>query len=224
MLLLTQEKLGFHADGLGDESAGETFVALEAFEEFLAGLVARVKFREMVLDRGITEPTEDPATPVVLFNRDDTEIGLAEVIDVTIDMIRYHTVGDAAEPGICHQLMETISVSMPVNIRVTLSLTATATGVETFAVGVLLPEVDTTITQPKFGEGIHATSLREEETDTVIRLTKACAVTQDQLPRVGHIESEPYRSTRFSFTLVALFALCDTERFACTFHLNESLC
>ena len=162
MLLLTQEELGFHPDRLGDESAWETFVTLETFEEFLAGHVARVELREIVLDRGITEPTKDAATAVVLFNRDDTEVGGAEIVNVTIDMIRHHAIGDAAEPGICHQLVETISVSMPVNIRVTLSLTATATGVETFAVGVLLPEVDTTIAQPKLGEGIHATSLREE--------------------------------------------------------------
>lgn len=191
MLFLTQEELGFHVDGLGDESAGETFVALETFEEFLAGHVARVKFREMVLYRGITEPSEDTATAVVLFNRDDTEIGGAEIVNVTIDMIRHHAIGDAAEPGICHELVETISVSMPVNIRVTLSLTATATGVETFAVGVFLPEVDTTIAQPKLGEGIDVTSLREEETDTVIRLTKACAVTEDQLMMVVRIELKP---------------------------------
>ena len=145
MLLLAQEELRFHADGLGDESAWETFVTLETFEEFLAGHVARVKFREIVLYRGITETTKDPATPIVFFDRDDAEIGLAEVINVAIDMIRHHAIGDAAEPGICHQLVETISVSMPVNIRVTLSLTASATGVETFAIGVLLPEVDTTI-------------------------------------------------------------------------------
>ena len=162
MLLLTQDELGFHADGLGDESAGDTFVMLEAFEEFLLRHVARVKFWEIVLYRGITEPTKDTATAVVLFNRDDTEIGGAEIVNVTIDMIRHHAIGDAAEPGICHQLVETISVSMPVNIRVTLSLTATATGVETFAVGVFLPEVDTTVAQPELGEGIDVTSLREE--------------------------------------------------------------
>ena len=113
----------------------------------------------MVLDRSITEASEDTATAVVLLHGDDPEVGGAEIVNVTIDMIRHHAIGDAAEPGICHQLVETISVSMPVNIRVTLSLTATATGVETFAVGVLLPEVDTTIAQPKLGEGIHATSL-----------------------------------------------------------------
>ncbi len=145
MLLFAQEELRFHLDGSGDESAGETFVAFEAFEEFLAGHVARVKFREMVLYRGITEASEDTATAVVLLHGDDPEVGGAEIVNVTIDMIRHHAIGDAAEPGICHQLVETISVSMPVNIRVTLSLTATATGVETFAVGVLLPEVDTTI-------------------------------------------------------------------------------
>lgn len=99
----------------------------------------------MVLDRSITEASEDTATAVVFFDRDDPEVGGAEIVNVTIDMIRHHAIGDAAEPGICHQLVETISVSMPVDIRVGLSLTATATGVETFAVGVFLPEIDTTI-------------------------------------------------------------------------------
>lgn len=130
---------------MGDESAGNVFVTLEAFEEFLLRYALRIKFREMVLDRGITEASEDAATAVVLLHGDDPEVGGAEVVNVTIDMIRHHAIGDAAEPGICHQLVETISVSMPVNIRVTLSLTATATGMETFAVGVFLPEIDTTI-------------------------------------------------------------------------------
>lgn len=145
MLLLTQDELGFHADGLGDESAGDTFVMLEAFEEFLLRHVARVKFREIVLYRGITEPTEDTATPVVFFDRDDAEVRGAEVIDVAIDMIRHHPVRDTSEPGASHELMQTVGMLMEVNIGVALSLTATATGVETFAVGVLLPEVDTTV-------------------------------------------------------------------------------
>ena len=161
MLLLTQEELGFHADGLGAETAGETFVTLETFEQFLLRHALRIEFREMVLDRSITEASEDAATAVVLFDGDDPEVGGAEIVNVTIDMIRHHAVRDAAEPGICHQLVETISVSMPVNIRVTLSLTATATGVETFAVGVLLPEVDTTRSETIAREGIDSTGDRQ---------------------------------------------------------------
>lgn len=145
MLLLTQDELGFHADGLGDESAGDTFVMLEAFEEFLLRHVARVKFREIVLDRGISEPTEDTATPVVFFDRDDAEVRGAEVIDVAIDMIRHHPVRDTSEPGASHELMQTVGMLMEVNIGVALSLTATATMHDTFAVGVFLPEVDTTV-------------------------------------------------------------------------------
>ena len=223
MLLLTQEELGFHADGLGDESAGETFVMLEAFEEFLLRHVNGVELRKVVLYRGITEPTEDTATAVVLFNRDDTEIGGAEIVNVTIDMIRHHAIGDAAEPGICHQLVETISVSMPVNIRVTLTLTATATGVETFAIRVLLPEVDTTIAQPKLGEGIDVASLREEETDTVIRLAKACAVTEDQLTMVVRIELKPQEWLWLPwFSLLATqLAFRDAERLTFASHKRK---
>lgn len=147
---------------MGDESAGNVFVTFESFEQFLLRHVNGVELREIVLYRGITEASEDAATAVVLLHGDDPEVGGAEVVNVTIDMIRHHAIGDAAEPGICHQLVETISVSMPVNIRVTLSLTATATGVETFAVGVLLPEVDATIAQPHSREGIDVASLREE--------------------------------------------------------------
>lgn len=147
---------------MGDETAGNVFVTFESFEQFLLRHVNGVELREIVLYRGITEASEDAATAVVLLHGDDPEVGGAEVVNVTIDMIRHHAIGDAAEPGICHQLVETISVSMPVNIRVTLSLTATATGVETFAVGVLLPEVDATIAQPHSREGIDVASLREE--------------------------------------------------------------
>ena len=113
---------------------------------------------------------------------------------------------------------------MPVDIRVTLSLTATATGVETFAVGVFLPEVDTTIAQPKLGEGIHATSLREEETDTVIRLAKACAVTEDQLTMVVRIELKPQEWLWLPwFSLLATqLSLPNPERFTCSFHSYES--
>jgi hypothetical protein len=147
---------------LGDESAGDTFVMLEAFEEFLAGHVARVKFREIVLDRGITEPTEDTATPVVLFNGDNAEIGLSEIINIAVDMVGYEPVRYTSAPCQSHKLMHTIRTSLEFDIRIDLSLTATATGVEGFAVGVLLPEVDATITKPKLGEGIDVASLREE--------------------------------------------------------------
>ena len=217
---MTQEELGFHPDGLGDESAGETFVTFEAFEEFLAGHVARVKFREIVLDGSITEPTKDAATAVVLFNRDDPEVGGAEIVNVAIDMIRHHAIGDAAEPGICHQLVETVSPPMIMDIGVGLSLTATATGMETFAVGVFLPEIDATIAQPKLGEGIDIASLREEETDTVIRLAKACAVTEDQLTMVVRIELKPQEWLWLPwFSLLATqLSLCDTERFTAIFH------
>ena len=162
MLLLTQKELGFHPDGLGDESAGDTSVALKAFEEFLAGHVARVELRKVVLDRGITEPTEDTATPVVLFNRDDAEIGLAEVINVAIDMIRHHAIWDTTQPCIRHQPVQTVGATVVFNVGVVLPLAASTTGVEGFAVGVLLPEVDTTIAQPELGEGIDIASLREE--------------------------------------------------------------
>ena len=145
MLLLTQDELGFHADGLGDESAGDVFVTLKTFQQLLAGHVTRVEFREIVLYRGITEPTKDTATAVVLFDRDDAEVRGAEVIDVAIDMIRHHPVRDTSEPGASHELMQTVGMLMEVNIGVALSLTATASMHDTFAVGVFLPEVDTTV-------------------------------------------------------------------------------
>ena len=226
MLLLTQEELGFHPDGLGDESAWETFVTLETFEQFLAGHVARVELRKVVLDRGIPQTSENTTAANVLFDGDDADVTKGEIVNVTIDMIRHHAIGDAAEPGICHQLVETISVSMPVNIRVTLSLTATATGMETFAVGVLLPEVDTTIAQPHSREGIDVASLREEETDTVIRLAKACAVTEDQLTMVVRIELKPQEWLWLPWfsASVAQQSLLDAERFAFCFHLRYVLC
>ena len=145
MLLLTQNELGFHADGLGDETAGNVFVTFEAFEEFLLRHVARVKFREIVFDRSITETTKDAATAVVLFDRDDAEVRGAEVIDVAIDMIRHHPVRDTSEPGASHELMQTVGMLMEVNIGVALSLTASASMHDTFAVVVFLPEVDTTV-------------------------------------------------------------------------------
>ena len=99
----------------------------------------------MVFDRSITETTKDTATAVVLLHGDDPEVGGAEIVNVPIDMIRHHAIRDAAEPGICHQLVETVSPPLIMDIGVGLSLTATATGMETFAVGVFLPEIDTTI-------------------------------------------------------------------------------
>ena len=145
MLLLTQEELGFHADGLGDETVGNVFVMLEAFEEFLAGHVTRVEFREIVLYRGISEPTEDTATPVVFFDRDDSEVRGAEVIDVAIDVIGHHALWDTSEPGASHELMQTVGMLMEVNIGVALSLTASTSMHDTFAVVIFLPAVDTTV-------------------------------------------------------------------------------
>ena len=192
---------------------------LEAFEEFLAGHVARVKFREIVLDGSITEPTEDTATPVVLFNGDNAEIGLAEIINVAIDMIRHHAIGDTTQPCIRHEPVNTVGATVVFNVGVVLPLAASTTGVEGFAVGVFLPEVDTTIAQPKLGEGIHATSLREEETDTVIRLAKACAVTEDQLTMVVRIELKPQEWLWLPwFSLLATqLSLPNPERFTAIF-------
>ena len=162
MLLLTQEELSFHADGLGDESAGDTFVALEAFEQFLAAHVARVQFRQIVLNGSIPESPQYTATAVVLLHGDDPEVGGAEIVNVTIDMIRHHAIRDTTQPRMRHQPVQTVDMPLELHIRIDLSLTASTTGVEGLAVGVFLPEVDTTIAQPKLGEGIHATSLREE--------------------------------------------------------------
>jgi hypothetical protein len=91
---------------------------------------------------------------------------------------------------------------------------------EAFAVGVLLPEIDTTIAQPQPGEGIDVTSLREEETDTVMRLAEACAVTEDQLTAVVRIELKPQERLRFArcAASVAQLPLLDPERFTNIFH------
>lgn len=139
MLLLTQDELGFHADGLGDESAGDVFVTLKTFEQLLAGHVTRVEFREIVLYRGITEPTKDTATAVVLFDRDDAKVRGAEVIYVAIDMIRHMPFRETTFPCQCHHDMHAVGFMPEGYVRVVLPLRCTAAGA--FPVSILFPIV-----------------------------------------------------------------------------------
>ena len=85
--------------------------------------------------------------------------------------------------------MDTIGAATEGDIGVGLAVVDAIAGFETVAA--FLVHIHPQATQTELCERVHMTALREVEIHVLKDLADASAITQDQLSRVGHIESEP---------------------------------